>query len=84
MDFSETAFMSSAGMASLLKLDRAARAKYGALRIAGCSHDVLRTLKLIKLDNILTIVPDVAAATRDPILTPPDLSDLRIMPAGQQ
>ncbi|MBX0328800.1 WecB/TagA/CpsF family glycosyltransferase [Oscillochloris sp. ZM17-4] len=84
MDFSETSFMSSAGMAALLKLDKAARAKNGALRIASCSHDLIRTLKLIKLDNILTVMQDVATATRDPIATAPDLSGLRIMPAGQQ
>lgn len=83
MDFSETAFMSSAGMASLLKIDRAARAKNGALRVVGCSQDVLRTLKLIKLDNILTIMADVASATRDATGPAPNLADLRVMPAGQ-
>lgn len=84
MDFSETVFMSSAGMASLLKLDRAARAKHGMLRVVSCSNDVLRTLKLIRLDNILTIMTDVATATRDPITAAPNLSDLRIAPAQQQ
>jgi N-acetylglucosaminyldiphosphoundecaprenol N-acetyl-beta-D-mannosaminyltransferase len=84
IDFSETSFMSSAGMAALLKLDRAARAKGGALRIAGCSHDVLRTLKLVKLDGILTIMADVAAATRDSIGARPDMPGLRIASAGQQ
>jgi N-acetylglucosaminyldiphosphoundecaprenol N-acetyl-beta-D-mannosaminyltransferase len=84
MDFGETVFMSSAGMAALLKLDRATRAKSGALRVADCSQDLLRTLKLIKLDNILTVVPDVATATREPTSAAPDLAGLRIMPAGQQ
>jgi N-acetylglucosaminyldiphosphoundecaprenol N-acetyl-beta-D-mannosaminyltransferase len=83
MDFSETSFMSSAGMAALLKLDKAARAGNGALRIASCSSDLLRTLKLIKLDNILTVMPDVATATREPTSAAPDLAGLRIMPAGQ-
>jgi N-acetylglucosaminyldiphosphoundecaprenol N-acetyl-beta-D-mannosaminyltransferase len=84
VDFSETSFMSSAGMVALLKLDRAARAKNGALRIVGCSHDVLRTLKLIKLDGILTVMADVATATKDPIGPAADLSGLQAMPAGQQ
>jgi N-acetylglucosaminyldiphosphoundecaprenol N-acetyl-beta-D-mannosaminyltransferase len=84
IDFSETSFMSSAGMVALLKLDRAARAKNGALRIVGCSHDVLRTLKLIKLDGILTVMADVATATKDPISPAADLSGLQAMPAGQQ
>ncbi|MEI7768390.1 MAG: WecB/TagA/CpsF family glycosyltransferase [Chloroflexales bacterium] len=84
IDFSETSFMSSAGMAALLKLDRAARAKNGVMRVVGCSHDVLRTLKLIKLDGILTVMADVAAATKDPIIPAADISGLKAMPAGQQ
>ncbi len=84
LDFSETVFMSSAGMASLLKLDRAARAQSGALRIVSCSNDLLRTLKLINLDTILTIMPDVATATRDPVQAAPNLTDLRVMPSGPQ
>jgi N-acetylglucosaminyldiphosphoundecaprenol N-acetyl-beta-D-mannosaminyltransferase len=84
IDFSETSFMSSAGMVALLKLDRAARAKNGALRIVGCSHDVLRTLKLIRLDGILTVMTDVATATKDPVAPATDLSGLQAMPAGQQ
>lgn len=84
IDFSETSFMSSAGMATLLKLDRTARTRNGALRIAGCSHDVLRTLKLIRLDGILTMMADVATATRDPIAPSADRSDFQAMPSGQQ
>jgi N-acetylglucosaminyldiphosphoundecaprenol N-acetyl-beta-D-mannosaminyltransferase len=84
IDFSETSFMSSAGMVALLKLDRAARAKNGALRIVSCSHDVLRTLKLINLDGILTVMADVATATHDPISPAADLSGLQAMPAGHQ
>jgi N-acetylglucosaminyldiphosphoundecaprenol N-acetyl-beta-D-mannosaminyltransferase len=85
IDFSETSFMSSAGMVALLKLDRTARAKNGALRIVGCSHDVLRTLKLIKLDGILIIMADVATATKDSITPTTDLSGLQAaMPTGQQ
>jgi N-acetylglucosaminyldiphosphoundecaprenol N-acetyl-beta-D-mannosaminyltransferase len=84
IDFSETSFMSSAGMVALLKLDRTARAKNGALRIVGCSHDVLRTLKLIRLDGILTVMSDVATATKDPTSPTADRSGLQALPAGQQ
>nr|WP_044199057.1 WecB/TagA/CpsF family glycosyltransferase [Oscillochloris trichoides] len=84
LDFSETVFMSSAGMASLLKLDRAARAKSGALRVVSCSNDLLRTLKLINLDTILTLMADVATATREPVQAAPTLTDLRVIPSGPQ
>jgi len=84
LDFGETAFMSSAGMASLLKLDRAARAKSGSLRVVGCSNDLLRMLKLIRLDGILTIMADVATATREPGKASPGLADLRMISPGQQ
>jgi N-acetylglucosaminyldiphosphoundecaprenol N-acetyl-beta-D-mannosaminyltransferase len=63
LDFSETVFLASAGMAMMIKLDRLARESGGTLRVAECSHDVLRTLKLMKLDNILTIMPSVTLAT---------------------
>ncbi|MDZ4716923.1 MAG: WecB/TagA/CpsF family glycosyltransferase [Roseiflexaceae bacterium] len=72
LDFSETVFLASAGMAMMIKLDRLTRAAGGALRIADCSHDVLRTLKLMKLDTILGIYPDIAIATTGDILSPTD------------
>lgn len=65
LDFSETVFLASAGMAAMIRLDRTTRSQGGALHIAGCSHDVLRSLKLVKLDNILAIYPDLAAATAE-------------------
>jgi N-acetylglucosaminyldiphosphoundecaprenol N-acetyl-beta-D-mannosaminyltransferase len=83
MDFSETSFMSSAGMVALLNLDRTAQTKNGALRIVGCSRDVLRTLKLIKLDGVLTVMADIATATQDPITPSTVNSGLQAM-SGQQ
>lgn len=65
LDFSDTVFLASAGMAAMIKLDREARAHGGALRIVGCSRDVLRTLQLVKLDRILALYPDISAATSD-------------------
>lgn len=67
IDCSATTFMASAGMAALVKLDRQARERGSAVRIAGCAHDVLRTLQLVKLDQVLSIFPDVPAATAAPI-----------------
>lgn len=69
IDCSGTTFMASAGMATLVKLDRLAREQGSALRIAGCSPDVLRTLQLVKLDLVLAIFPDVRAATTVPVVT---------------
>lgn len=62
LDFSETVFLSSAGMAAMIKLDRELRERGGALRIAGCSHDVLRTIQLVKLDTLLPLFRDVSTA----------------------
>ncbi|WP_174842863.1 WecB/TagA/CpsF family glycosyltransferase [Candidatus Oscillochloris fontis] len=84
LDFSDTVFMSSAGMASLLRLDRAARSKSGALRVVSCSNDLVRTLKLINIDTILTLMADVATATREPVQSAPNLTDLRVIPSGTQ
>ncbi|RRR65913.1 MAG: WecB/TagA/CpsF family glycosyltransferase [Candidatus Viridilinea halotolerans] len=56
IDLQETIFLASAGMATLLKLDRMLRERKGSLRITGCTPEVLRTLKLVKLDTVLTIV----------------------------
>jgi N-acetylglucosaminyldiphosphoundecaprenol N-acetyl-beta-D-mannosaminyltransferase len=83
LDFSATVFMASAGMAALIKLDRAARDHGGALRVVGCSPDVLRTLSLVRLDTILTLLPDVASATGEPRPQLPGLSTLHPAGAGQ-
>ncbi len=67
IDCSATTFMASAGMAALVKLNRLAQERGTALRIAGCSADVLRTLQLVRLDQVLALYPDVAAATTAPV-----------------
>jgi N-acetylglucosaminyldiphosphoundecaprenol N-acetyl-beta-D-mannosaminyltransferase len=76
LDFSETVFLASAGMAMMIKLDRLARDAGGALRIADCSHDVLRTLKLMKLDTILGLYADVAIATTGAAPSPTEAATL--------
>jgi len=62
VDLSDTSFLASAGMAALIRLDRVAREHGGELHVAGCSPDVLRTLKLVKLESILKVYPTVADA----------------------
>ncbi|MBP1466134.1 WecB/TagA/CpsF family glycosyltransferase [Candidatus Chloroploca sp. M-50] len=63
LDMSEVIFLASIGMSMLIKVDRAARERGGELRITNCSSDVLRTLKLVKLETILNLYPDLATAT---------------------
>lgn len=62
LDFSETVFLSSAGLAAIIQLDRQARREQRELRVAGCTRDVLRTIQLIRLDLIVPIFHDVQAA----------------------
>lgn len=62
IDMSDTIFLASAGMAALIKLDRVSREHGGELRVAGCSPDVLRTLKLVKLDALLKVYSTTAEA----------------------
>ncbi|MFV9503982.1 MAG: WecB/TagA/CpsF family glycosyltransferase [Oscillochloridaceae bacterium umkhey_bin13] len=73
IDLAETAFLASAGMAALLQLDKLARSSQGSLRIAGGTPDVIRTLKLVKLDTILALFPSVSEAAASPVPTPTSL-----------
>lgn len=66
IDLSETVFLASAGMAAMIRLNRLAQEQASSLRITGCSPDVLRTLKLVKLDTILTIFATMEAAMSAP------------------
>jgi N-acetylglucosaminyldiphosphoundecaprenol N-acetyl-beta-D-mannosaminyltransferase len=69
-------------MAMMIKLDRLTRDAGGALRIADCSHDVLRTLKLMRLDTILGIYPDVAIAATGEAPSPAEAATLPQMPVS--
>lgn len=62
LDFSATVFLASIGMAAMIKLERTAREKGGALRVSGCSTDVARTLHLVKLDTIIPLFQDLPTA----------------------
>lgn len=62
VDLSETVFLASAGIATLIKLDRLCREQGGHLYIASSSANVLRTLRLLQLDVMLRVFPTVEAA----------------------
>lgn len=62
LDFTQTIFMTSAGLAALAKLQRQAQSQQGELRLASCSLDVRRTLELVRFDKLFTMFADVQAA----------------------
>ncbi len=62
LDFHDTAFITSAGLAVLVKLQKLAQARGGALHLASCSADVVQVLRLVKLDRVLPMFPDVLSA----------------------
>ena len=64
LDFSQTTFLASAGMAAMIKLHRQAQETGGDVRVACCTGDVLRTLKLTRLDAALPLFSDVDAAMK--------------------
>ena len=64
LDFSQTTFLASAGMAAMIVLHRQAQKIGGELRVACCTGDVLRTLKLTRLDAALSLFADVDAAKK--------------------
>jgi N-acetylglucosaminyldiphosphoundecaprenol N-acetyl-beta-D-mannosaminyltransferase len=62
LDFSETIFLSSAGLAVIARLNHQSRASDGELRVAGCSHEVLHGIRLVKLDAVVPLFQDVHSA----------------------
>lgn len=66
IDMGDTVFVASAGLAALIRLNRICKERGGELRIAGCSPDVLRTFKLVKLDAILKIYGTMSDAMNTP------------------
>ncbi len=62
VDFSETTFLASAGLAILIALSRAALESNGELRLACLSPDALRVVKIAKLESVFALYPDLASA----------------------
>jgi N-acetylglucosaminyldiphosphoundecaprenol N-acetyl-beta-D-mannosaminyltransferase len=69
LDFSETTFVASAGLAAMVKLSRQSKEQGGELRVIGCSGDVLRGIKLVKLDLVIPLFQDLQSAIA-PVATP--------------
>ncbi len=65
LDFTETTFLGSAGLAALLNINRLAQEKGGALRICACSEDVSQVIRMVRFDKVLSIHKDIASATAD-------------------
>jgi N-acetylglucosaminyldiphosphoundecaprenol N-acetyl-beta-D-mannosaminyltransferase len=55
LDLGETVFLSSAGIAAMVSLNRLAVQDGGSLRLVGCSPDIVRTLRLLKIDQVMPI-----------------------------
>lgn len=81
VDLSETVFLASAGIATLIKLDQLCREHGGHLRIASNSADVLRTLRLLQLDVMLCVFPTVEAALATSIDRPHTTLTGSVLPA---
>ncbi len=79
LDFSETVFLASAGLAMMVKLDREAKERGGRLLVAGCARDVARTIQMVRLDQVLTLVDSLAAANAIPT-TPPSAPEPPAVP----
>lgn len=62
IDFSETLFLASAGLAALAELHREAQNLQGELRVAGCLPDVLRVIQMVRFDRVLRLYEDVSTA----------------------
>jgi N-acetylglucosaminyldiphosphoundecaprenol N-acetyl-beta-D-mannosaminyltransferase len=62
LDFSETVFLSSAGLSVMARLQHRAQEHGGELRVAGCSRDVLHSIQLVRLDAVVPLFQDVPAA----------------------
>jgi N-acetylglucosaminyldiphosphoundecaprenol N-acetyl-beta-D-mannosaminyltransferase len=62
LDCTELVFLTSAGLAMLAQFHRQAEEKGGALRVAGCSDDVLRVIQMTRFDRLLSLFNDVTGA----------------------
>ena len=62
LDFSATVFLASAGLAAMVHLAKLARARGGEIRVANCTPDVERVIRMVKLDLLLPIHATLDAA----------------------
>jgi anti-sigma B factor antagonist len=64
VDLSRTEYVDSAGLGTLVLLNKEARAAGGCLVLAGLSDHVRDLLRLVRLDEVFTITATVAEAAR--------------------
>lgn len=62
LDLSDTVLLASAGLAALAKINRDADEINGSLRVVNCSDDVMRVIKMVRFDKVLSLYSDVDAA----------------------
>lgn len=62
LDLKQTVFITSAGLAAMIALQKNAQARGGTIRLAGCNADVVQVLRMVKLDRVLPMYPDILAA----------------------
>ncbi len=64
VDLSRTEYVDSAGLGTLVLLNKEARAAGGCLVLAGLSDHVRDLLRLVRLDEVFTIAATVEEAAR--------------------
>jgi N-acetylglucosaminyldiphosphoundecaprenol N-acetyl-beta-D-mannosaminyltransferase len=69
LDLTETDFLTSAGLAALVQLQRRASEKGGALRLVANSPDILRVLHLVRFDSVFPIYAELGEAVSAPLRT---------------
>ena len=55
--------LTSAGLSALAHLNRIAQEQHGALRVTGCSTDVMQVIEMVRFDKILALYRDISSAT---------------------
>ena len=68
LDLSEVAFLSSAGIGTLVRLYKDLKSIQGSFALSNCSRSVLKVLQLSKLEEILVAKVAGVPSTRDAIL----------------
>ena len=63
IDLAGTTILASAGLAVLAHLHKLAIEVNGQFRVANCSDEVLQTIRLVRMDKLLSIHPQVSSAT---------------------
>ncbi|MEJ2749347.1 MAG: WecB/TagA/CpsF family glycosyltransferase [Anaerolineae bacterium] len=69
LDCTKLVFLTSSGLAMLAQLHRVVGEKGGALRVAGCSEDVLRVMQMTRFDRFLALFDDVPSAATESALS---------------